>query len=86
MAWLGNIPSLLCLLFILQSYEIALNGVAATDAVPNTAVNGSANQGKVTRDSTLTNIVLELRSTERAEPTFSQRLLLYSKNECIRRQ
>ena len=24
-------------------------------------------------------IVLELRSTERAEPTFSQRLLLYSK-------
>ena len=31
-------------------------------------------------------IILELRSTERAEPTFSQRLLLYSKNECIRRQ
>ena len=31
-------------------------------------------------------IILELRSTERAEPTFSQRLLLYSKNEWIRRQ
>ena len=31
-------------------------------------------------------IILELRSTERAEPTFSQGLLLYSKNEWIRRQ
>eukprot|EP00117_Sycon_ciliatum_P020576 scpid104214/ scgid18286/ len=44
MAGLGNIPSFLCLLFILQSYDMTLKGVAATDGVPHTAVNGSANQ------------------------------------------
>ncbi|XP_065196283.1 uncharacterized protein LOC135827761 isoform X2 [Sycon ciliatum] len=44
MVRLGNIPITLCLLGILQWHEFIVNGAAAQDVAPTTAVNGSENQ------------------------------------------
>eukprot|EP00117_Sycon_ciliatum_P047598 scpid55581/ scgid33989/ Vitamin K-dependent protein S len=48
MVRLGNIPITLCLLCILQWHGFIVNGAAAHDVAPTTAVNDSENQVKLT--------------------------------------